>query len=274
MPISEFIGNLIRDCVERDFFETDGMTIFESPLIGFADGDDPLFMKYKKIIGSFHFTPKEILKKHFPSWDEKVDSCSVVCWVLPIAEGTRKSNATRSEYPSEKWAYTKFFGEKLNNNIRKTVVSHLLEEGYLAVAPVLSSYVITRHTPDIASSWSERHALYVAGLGTFSLSDGFITPKGIAMRCGSVVTNLKIEATIRRYENHLENCLFFTSGKCGVCIKRCPIGAINENGHDKKRCREYVNGPSVDYVRRNYGIKTSCCGLCQTGVPCESKIPT
>jgi len=36
-----------------------------------------------------------------------------------------------------------------------------------------------------ASSWSERHAAYAAGLGTFSLNDALITPKGIAHRLGS-----------------------------------------------------------------------------------------
>ena len=38
----------------------------------------------------------------------------------------------------------------------------------------------------MASCWSERHAAFVSGLGTFGLCDGLITPVGKAMRCGSV----------------------------------------------------------------------------------------
>jgi epoxyqueuosine reductase QueG len=52
-----------------------------------------------------------------------------------------------------------------------------------------------------ASSWSERHAAHAAGLGTFGLCDGLITPKGKAMRAGSVVAKIQVEPSIRFY-NH------------------------------------------------------------------------
>lgn len=48
----------------------------------------------------------------------------------------------------------------------------------------------------IASRWSERHAAYAAGLGTFSLSDGFISSRGIAHRCGLCQTKVSCEAAI------------------------------------------------------------------------------
>jgi len=64
------------------------------------------------------------------------------------------------------------------------------------------------------------------------------------------------------------------SGTCGKCIDRCPVEAIDEKGHNKTRCREYVYGMAAKYVLTNYGIQANCCGLCQTGIPCESKIPT
>jgi len=51
----------------------------------------------------------------------------------------------------------------------------------------------------LASNWSQRHIAYAAGLGTFSLSDGFITPKGIAMRCGSVVCDAALSPTLQVY---------------------------------------------------------------------------
>ena len=271
-----FIEKVIEDLVvnsEKNRLKIDDSPMFDEPIIGFADGDDPLFVEYKQIIGDFHFTPREILKRQFPEWDDEKDCCSVICWVLPIATETRKSNADRSDYPSERWAHTKLFGEQFNNYLRRMVVNSLQKEGYLAVAPALSPHFTTRYTPDIASSWSERHIVYAAGLGTFGLSDGFITAKGIAMRCGSVVTNLRIEPTLRKYQNHMENCLFFSSGSCGVCIERCSVGAIDENGHDKVRCRKFCNGAASDYVLRNYEVNVSCCGLCQTGVPCESRTP-
>lgn len=54
---------------------------------------------------------------------------------------------------------------------------------------------------------------------------------------------------------------------CGACIKRCPVNAISENGHDKVKCykRAYVDAPN------EFGV--SQCSLCQTKLTCEFKNP-
>jgi epoxyqueuosine reductase QueG len=116
---------------------------------------------------------------------------------------------------------------------------------------------------------------YTCGLGTFSLNDGLITPKGMAVRIGSVVTLLKLTPSERKYGHHKENCLLFRNEKCGKCIPRCPAGAITEEGHDKDRCNEYINSEPLKAKRQGYGLQNPppACGLCQTGVPCEFEIP-
>jgi epoxyqueuosine reductase len=145
------------------------------------------------------------------------------------------------------------------------------------VAPVLlPSFQHLRHEKaGWASPWSERHVAFACGLGTFSLSDGFITPKGIAVRIGSVVTLLKLTPAEKNYRHPKENCLFFRNETCGKCITRCPAGAITEKGHDKDKCREYIGSKPLHEKRLEYGLKnpTTSCGLCQTGVPCEFRIP-
>lgn len=125
----------------------------------------------------------------------------------------------------------------------------------------------------LASTWSERHAAYAAGLGSFSLNDGLITQKGIAHRCGSVITDAFIPPTARLHGDHRANCLHFPRGDCGLCIPRCPAGAISPHGHDKEKCRAYVYEQLRESVGRTYGIMETGCGLCQTGVPCEARIP-
>jgi len=125
-----------------------------------------------------------------------------------------------------------------------------------------------------ASTWSERHATYASGLGTFGLCDGLITPLGKAMRVGSVVARIEIPPTPRPYTDHRAYCLFFSKGICGKCIDRCPVGALSEKGHDKVKCRAHLNPTTSEYVKANYGFDGYGCGLCQTAVPCESKIPT
>ena len=128
------------------------------------------------------------------------------------------------------------------------------------------------------SNWSERHIAYAARLGTFSLSDGFITERGIAHRCGSVVTNLEIPPSPRTAVGPYANCLFYANEKCGLCIERCPAKAITEYGHDKVRCREYLHelGYNPELLKNGYDLEKSVagCGLCQTNVSCVAINPT
>jgi epoxyqueuosine reductase QueG len=163
--------------------------------------------------------------------------------------------------------------------LRKHVVTTLQEAGYEAVAPYISPLfqVKTAIKNSVeynnASTWSERHAAYASGLGTFGLCDGLITPKGKAVRCGSVVANIQLPATERPYEDHHEYCLFYANKSCNKCIQRCPAGSISENGHDKMKCYNYTRTVCIEYIRTHYGFEDTPCGLCQTAVPCESRIP-
>ena len=283
---NEVLEHLIKNFIQTTEFnrrtQIDQGVYFDEPLVGFASGNDPLFLEYKNIIGAFHSTPTEIIsaalrdkgKELLPA---EADRISVISWVLPAHEDVRKSNRMEDRFPSKLWLDLKEFGEACNNAIRRHVVRYLGDLGYLAVAPVLLPSVQTFRDEKVgwASSWSERHIAYACGLGTFGLCDGLITPKGKAVRIGSVVTNLKLAPTDRGYRHPKENCLFFRNEKCGRCMQRCPAGAITEKGHDKDRCRDYCNSESLQVKRLEYGQQKSslACGLCQTGVPCEFKIP-
>ena len=247
---------------------------FATPLIGFAAGDDPLFEDYKSHVGPFHLTPWEIFALTFGDAKITPGELTVISYILPQTEATKADNRKEDAYPAERWARARIFGEKVNVKLRKHLVASLKKEGCRAVAPLLTPQFSRRISPKygFASTWSERHAAYAAGLGTFGLCDGLITPVGKAMRTGSVVAELKIPATPRPYDDHHAYCLFFTKGICMKCAKRCPAGAITEAGKDKMRCYKYVRG-TVPYVKENFGFDGYGCGFCQTGVPCESRIP-
>lgn len=249
-----------------------GYRYFDAPLVGFASASDELFTEYKWIIGSFHWTPSEALQK--VTGPDGPQAGTVVCWVLPISSKTRTSNARQEKHPSLQWARTRDFGERLNNEVRRGVADFITTRGGHAVAPMLADGWKQFRDPGagIASAWSERHAAYVAGLGTFSLNRGFITPVGIAHRCGSVVTDIVLKPTRRPYRDHRENCLTGRGLQCGECIRRCPCGAITLEGQDKDKCDRYYNG-TLTPVRKEYGLSVIGCGLCQTGVPCECSIP-
>jgi epoxyqueuosine reductase len=280
--LEQLIKNFIKENEQNRRAQLDQGIYWDEPIVGFASGMDSLFFEYKNIIGPFHLTPREIMaaalkEKNRGLLLSEIEQISVLSWILPASEDTRKSNRKENQFPSKLWAYTRDFGEACNDALRRHVVGFLEDLGYIAVAPVLSpSYQYIRDEKvGWASPWSERHVAYACGLGTFSLNDGLITPKGMAVRIGSVVTLLKLTPSDRRYRHHKENCLIFRNEECGKCIPRCPAGAITENGHDKDKCREYVNSEPLKAKRSEYGLQNppAACGLCQTGVPCEFEIP-
>jgi len=244
------------------------------PLVGFSSGADPLYAFYKEDIGSFYVTPPEWFGVTFPDLDVGPEELTVISWVLPQTQATKAEHRLPRKRPNERWARSRIFGEEFNERLRGHVVETLGEAGVLAVAPMLSPHWKgeTSEKYGFASRWSERHAAYAAGLGTFGLCDGLITPKGKAMRTGSVVAMIEIEPTPRSYTDHNAYCLWYAKGTCKECIPRCPAGAITEAGHNKDLCRPYVRS-TRKYVEETFGFEGYGCGFCQTGVACESGIP-
>jgi epoxyqueuosine reductase len=250
---------------------------FDEPLLQCASADDLLFEEYKKILYPEHLTPKEAFELVFGQGS--YSGGSVISIILPINEKIRKSNRPQTKQPSKEWALFNSFGPVFTQNLLKHTEDYLNQKGYRTVAPALAEwFVIKSFGPDLllGSNWSERHIAYAAGLGTVSLNEGFISEKGIAVRLLSVVTELKLAPDSREDRHHMANCLFFSKGTCGACIKRCPVGALSKDGHDKMKCRNFAYGEDMKKLVASYGGKpgsTAGCSLCQTNVPCEFRNP-
>ncbi len=279
-----FLEKVIKEYVatspKNAFSSFNGEPIFDEPLVGFADGDDPIFQEYKVIIGGFHLTPRETLEMRLRGKDagntKRPSKVSVISWALPITYETRLSMRREFSIPSLRWNHTRWQGADFSRALSNYLVCLLEEMGYQAVAPNYEEFFT--EVDAITSNWSQRHIAYAAGLGTFSLNDGFITPKGIAVRFGSVVSDIALPPSPRTYPDHLANCAFYQDKSCRRCIERCPADAINEQGHDKIKCQEFVkHGQSVilKQLGREEGYigKYLACGTCQTKVPCEGRIP-
>jgi len=177
-------------------------------------------------------------------------------------------NRREKTWPSEEWLHGRIEGQAFLNKLCMHLKSVLIDEGYDSLVPALderfwSNNDGTKHKAKFTSNWSERHVAFVCGLGTFGLSKGLITPKGIAGRLGSIITELYLPPDKREYENIYEYC-----SMCGKCVKNCPVDAITiEKGKDHYPCSAFVDKTSEKYKPR-YG-----CGKCQVAVPCESRIP-
>ncbi len=255
-----------------------GEKIFDEPLVGFVRGGDPIFDNLKSIIGQHHFTPQEIMEwqaKENNIAPPKVEDLSVVSFVMPITQKTNSDNSESKEWPSERWAQTRLLGEIFSQNFVREIVTLLMGNGILAIAPDVTPMFNKKRYPKVgwASPWSHRHVAYAAGLGTFGMHNFLITEKGCSHRLGSFVVNLKLNPTQKRPDDIHANCLQYQGIKCLKCKKRCPADAITkEDAHNKEKCYQHV-ASSLKYCNKNYHIFIYGCGLCATGVPCESGIP-
>ena len=275
-PVSaDWIESVIKDYVETSSENTlqnpANDRAFDSPLVGFSSGGDSIYLDFKTHVGPFHWTPEEAFTLAFPDSKAKPEDLTVISWVLPQTEATKKDNREQTVYPAESWARNRIFGQEFNDKVSKHVLKSLQEKGYEAVDPL--------HLPDwkiekserftFSSTWSERHAAFASGLGTFGLCDGLITAKGKAVRLGSVVARIALPPTPRPYSSHTEYCLFHSGGGCTGCIDRCPVRAVSSNGHDKVKCHRHSITIATEHVKSHYGFDGYGCGLCQTDVPCE-----
>ncbi|MFW9817995.1 MAG: hypothetical protein ACFFE5_00170 [Candidatus Thorarchaeota archaeon] len=272
-----------------------GGRIFSSPLIGVARGDDPIFQKYKELIGPEHLTPLELwLSEGFESLPPS--NLRIISIVFPFSEKIREESKNVSKnsqitLPVEIYCVGRNYANDFKNDICRYVIEFFKLRGYKSVTAMLSeSFSIIRPEKEIVySTWSERHIAFAAGLGTFSLHEGLITEIGCNIRLASVVTNAPLNITLRNDENPYANCLYYLKGTCRKCEERCPAHAIDENGHNKLKCYEYNRkiariifnriGPILKpHTRRiNWTLRPASypvgCAFCQFDVPCMDKNP-
>ena len=240
-----------------------GIPIFESPLVGCAAARDPLFEHMQQRVDIYGPTlrmPEEWLP----------GAISVVSFFLPFSKAVRDSNRPDLSRPSDLWLHGRFEGQEILNRAAASLADLLQEAGGEVVIPatdpaftvVRDPARLERGEPPYVSNWSERHAAFVAGLGTFGLSKHLITEKGVSGRFGSVITNLPLPVTPRPYTDPYEYCTF-----CGACRKRCAVNAIGPLEKDNRICSDFQRQMLARFAPRHG------CGKCQLSVPCETGRP-
>jgi ferredoxin len=275
--VETIIRNFWESSPSNSLHLDSGEKSWAEPHIAVAAGDDPLFAIIKKMIGTFYWTPEEAFTHAFPDISVSAPELRVISYVLPQTLATRTDQRNENSMPSERWARSRFYGEQFNCDLRLHLAAKLTEAGFPAIAPERLPGFDYRQSDQfgLASNWSERHTAFVAGLGTFGLSDGLITRWGKAVRFGSVVTRMDLPITTRPYiDDHQAWCLWYAKGTCGACALRCPPGAITTaDGHSKTACHLYIREVTAPYATETYSTGATPCGLCQTRIPCESQIP-
>lgn len=234
--------------------------LYDMPLIGFAAASDEVFITYrqKKVIGPLFLDPVAWLPA----------AKTVVSFFLPFSAAVRISNRADRTDPSAEWLYGRIEGQSFIGKFMEALKQMLEEKGIDVCVPSMDKrfdvkFEMTESDFHADSRWSERHAAYACGLGTFGLSRGLISEKGMAGRCASLIVSQEWETTGRGYTGIDDYCV-----KCGACVRNCPVQAISlKHGKNNIRCNNHI-----EKMRKKYSPRYGC-GKCQVGVPCESGAP-
>lgn len=195
--------SLAENFVGEDFAlspELIGLQIFDAPLFGVADAQDPIFQEFlhPDVIGPDLMLPDQWLP----------GAQRVVAFFLPFTERVRRENRRDMSYPAAEWLHGRIEGQIAINAYLKKLCNLCQDEGCRAVAPTIDERFRSSKPRDgghnYISNWSERHAAYAAGLGTFSMSRGLITTKGVAGRFGSLIIDMPLAVTPRPYTDRYE----------------------------------------------------------------------
>ena len=264
--LRDYIGNSPDNCVKPEAAlrpDLAGMPIFDEPLMGCASGDDPYFEEAKKpnIIGPHFMSPGEWLP----------GARTVVSLFLPFTKQIREANRAAMDWPADEWLHGRIEGQAFVVSVCRFAEELLQKAGHSALVPALDPRLGRGPSPINdkkeqayhTSNWSERHVAYAAGLGTFGLSAGLITKRGVAGRFASIITDAAFERDPRPYTGVYDYC-----SSCYACAENCPAGAITkEQGKLHYPCSVFLDATGKKFAPR-YG-----CGKCQVGVPCEDRAP-
>ena len=255
-------GNVIQGKSALEGCE--GLILFDEPIFGISAANDDIYKEFKKpeVVGEHFMLPEEWLP----------EAKSIISFFLPFTQRVRSSNRGDPEKPSPEWLHARIEGQAFIDSYTETLKGYFASRGATSCVPAtdprfaVQSSVLppeSHKALHIASNWSERHVAYASGLGTFCLTRGLISEKGVAGRYGSIITSEAIAPDERPYTGVYDYCI-----RCGACVKRCPAGAISpEHGKNQLKCKQWLEMTAKKYAPR-YG-----CGKCQTGVPCEGGIP-
>ena len=257
--VNESFSAIKNNCVT---LPEEGVTlqVLDAPLTGFAAADDPLFEAYRdpEAIGPEFRTPREYMP----------GAKSVVGFFFPFTEEVRSRVRGETELVSPTWKAAYGGNTAIVDAFLDELVPRLEAEGTEVFQPNRDPGMVRKAVPTddgedvhFSVSWSNRHAMYAAGLGTFGMHRHLITEKGCCGTTASFITDAELAPTKREYTDIYEWCL-----RCGKCSGRCPGGAIPADGlRNLKKCSAHGG-----MLREKFG---GMCGKCLTAVPCEDRAP-
>ena len=203
--LKERITELVREYVKEYSSKNGTPEMWRTPLIGFADANDPYIRALPEIVTEKHQMPETFMEH--PN--------VVISYFIPFTKELAQGNVgIENNAASESWANAYKITNAMMAKLNDYLVEELQKMGYRAAVPQNAGM----HTDILKSYWSQRHLAYAAGLGTFGINNMLITKDGCCGRYNSIVADNPVGA-----DKHLEeeNCLYKSKGICKKCVEKC-----------------------------------------------------
>ncbi|MEC9490043.1 MAG: epoxyqueuosine reductase, partial [Halanaerobiales bacterium] len=204
-------------------------------------------------VSETHLLPEDIL----------TGAKTVISYFLPFSNEIANSNI-EGKYSSHQWAKAYIETNQLIADLNQYLKKELAKRGYQAGLIAATNNFDKKR---LLSDWSHRHAAYIAGLGTFGTNNLLITEMGCAGRVGTLITDLKIEASERTEK---ERCLNKAGFKCRKCVGRCVNGALQIDSFDRHQCYDLLLENDELHLESEL---TDVCGKCSVDLPCSFTSP-
>ena len=79
-----------------------GGRIFDTPAFGVAKGDDPIFLKFKEVVGPEHLTPAEMwVQSGLPEDNHLPGDLRILSIIFPYVDLIREESKTAKDLPAE-----------------------------------------------------------------------------------------------------------------------------------------------------------------------------
>jgi epoxyqueuosine reductase QueG len=245
------LADLIRSTIQRKIDQSDTITNYRQPLVGFVAADEPDFSRLGRLIGGEHLTPADLLP----------GARSVVSFFLPFSKDTAIANTKEPERVAREWGLAYAETNALIGVVTGRLIEVLKKAGIQAAAePATGNYDETT----LRSNWSHKSIAVLAGLGSIGLHQMVITDSGCAGRFGSLV--LDAELPIKKPPPK-ERCEYYDTGTCLECVLRCPVQALNEHApFDRLACWRQCRKNGTDFIDLRADVYV--CGKCAVFGPC------
>ena len=218
--------------------------------MAFSSAHDPKYQDLKQHIGPWHCLPTDFLP----------EAETVITYFIPFTKEVALGPKNEPE-GCPVWSEAYITINQHFHVVNQAVQDYLESQGYKAaqIKPPRAYDPETFHAP-----WSHRSTAVSAGLATLGVNNLAITAKGSGGRFCSLITSAKLEPGC---EAPKKVCPYPETGKCGLCIKACPAGALTGGPTNKAACQEELNKNPERLKKLNAKYIADICGKCLSVCP-------